>query len=185
MLTTLSFDCETVKSNMFDDIAVSLLHVRLWEALLKQTKWFNGFSHLLTPVSPRLFLQGICTRAGANLNVSKAVEELYPMKDLEEVYLFDDNLTMFAQINSNKTVWVKNQSDSPNTAYRNKVTIKQGSLMFHAINQEDNGTTIILEALVNTSSEQTITRLGALSSKTLRIFVCSSSGKYGTIRSLK
>ena len=107
------------------------------------------------------------------------------MKDLEEVYLFDDNSTMFAQIHSNKTVWLRNESHSPNTAYRNKLTIEQGSLIFHAINQEYNGTTIIVEALLNSSSEQTITRLGALSSKTMRIFLCNSPGKYGTIRSLK
>ncbi|XP_067037101.1 uncharacterized protein [Acropora muricata] len=122
----------------------------------------------------------ICTRAGANLNVSQAVEELFSKEDFGEVYLFDANGTQFAIIHSDKTVWLRNESHSPNTAYRKKVTIMKGSLMFHAINQEDNGTTIILQALLNSSSEQTITRLGALSRKTMRIFLCNSPERSGT-----
>ena len=100
-----------------------------------------------------------------------------------EVYLFDANWTQFAQIHSNKgaSLSLRNEGHSPMTAFLNRLSIEQGSLIFHEINQGDDETTIILQALLN--SEQT--RLGALSTKTMRIFVCNSSGKHGVIRLLK
>lgn len=123
----------------------------------------------------------IYTRAGANLNVSQAVEELFSKEDLEEVYLFDANGTQFAQIHSNKgaSLSLRNEGHSPMTAYLNRLRIEQGSLIFHEINQEDDETTIILEALLN--SEQT--SFGALSTKTMRIFVCNSSESIGRAQS--
>lgn len=117
------------------------------------------------------------TRPGANLNVSQAVEELFSKKDFVEVYLFDANGTQFAIVHSNKgaSLSLKYESHSPNAAYWNRLRIERGSLIFPKINEADNGTTIILKALLN--SEQT--RLGALSTKTMRIFVCNLSEPNG------
>lgn len=120
------------------------------------------------------------TRPGANLNVSQAVEELFSKKDFVEVYLFDANGTQFAIVHSNKgaSLSLKYESHSPNAAYWNRLRIERGSLIFPKINEADNGTTIILKALLN--SEQT--RLGALSTKTMRIFVCNLSEPNGRPR---
>lgn len=120
------------------------------------------------------------TRPGANLNVSQAVEELFSKKDFVEVYLFDANGTQFAIVHSNKgaSLSLKYESHSPNAAYWNRLRIESGSLIFPKINEADNGTTIILKALLN--SEQR--RLGALSTKTMRIFVCNLSEPNGRPR---
>lgn len=99
------------------------------------------------------------------------------MKDVVEVYFFDTNRTQFAQIHSNNGASLTSESSSM-TAYWNRVTIERGSLIFPKINEADNGTTIILKALLN--SEQT--RLGALSTKTMRIFVCNLSEPNGRPR---
>lgn len=113
----------------------------------------------------------IWTRLGADLNLSQVVLELYPMmKDVVEVYFFDTNRTQFAQIHSNNGASLTSESSSM-TAYWNRVTIERGSLIFPKINEADNGTTIILQALLNSKQ----TRLEALSTKTIRIFVCNSS----------
>ena len=120
------------------------------------------------------------TRLGADLNLSQVVLELYSMKDVVEVYFLDTNRTQFAQIHSNNGASLTNESSSM-TAYWNRVTIKRGSLIFPKINEADNHTTIILRALLNSKQ----TRLEALSTKTMRIFVCNSSGKHGVIRLLK
>ena len=105
------------------------------------------------------------------------------MKDFVEVYLLDTSRTRFAQIHSDKGASLRNESHSPMIAFWNRLKIERGSLIFLEINATDNGTTIILQALLN--SEQTITRLGFLSRKTMRIFVCNSAGKHGVIRLLK
>ena len=123
-----------------------------------------------------LFLQGIWTRLGADLNLSQVVLELYPMKDVVEVYFLDSNRTRFAQIHSNNGASLTNENSSV-TGYWNRVTIERGSLIFPKINEADNHTTIILQALLNSKQ----TRLEAVSTKTMRIFVCNSSGKHGVI----
>ncbi|KAK2572496.1 hypothetical protein P5673_002750 [Acropora cervicornis] len=124
-----------------------------------------------------LIVERTWTRPGANLNVSQAVEELFSKKDFVEVCLFDANGTQFAIVHSNKgaSSSLKYESHSPNAAYWNRLLIERGSLIFPKINEADNGTTIILKALLN--SEQT--RLGALSTKTMRIFVCNLSEPNG------
>ncbi|KAK2572498.1 hypothetical protein P5673_002752, partial [Acropora cervicornis] len=112
----------------------------------------------------------IWTRLGADLNLSQVVLELFPMKDVVEVYFLDTNRTQFAQIHSNNGASLTSESSSM-TAYWNRVTIERGSLIFPKINEADNGTTILLQALLNSKQ----TRLEALSTKTMRIFVCNSS----------
>ena len=129
-----------------------------------------------------LFLQGIWTELSGNLNLSQIALGLYPTKHLVELYLFDANGTQFAAIHSGKgaSLQITNESH-PMTAYWNRLRIERGFLIFLDINEADNGTTIIVQALLN--SEKTSTRLESLSSKTIQIFVFYSAGKHGVIES--
>ncbi|XP_044182993.1 uncharacterized protein [Acropora muricata] len=123
----------------------------------------------------------IWTELSGNLNLSQIALGLYPTKHLVELYLFDANGTQFAAIHSDKgaSLQITNESH-PMTAYWKRLRIERDSLIFLDINEADNGTKIIVQALLN--SEKTNTRLEALSSKTIQIFVFYSAEPTGSPR---
>lgn len=125
----------------------------------------------------------IWTELSGNLNLSQIALGLYPTKHLVELYLFDANGTQFAKIHSDRGASLQRTKESyPVRAYWNRLRIERGSLIFPEINEADNGTKIIVQALLN--SERTSTRLESLSSKTIQIFVFNPAEPTGTPQTL-
>ncbi|XP_074614933.1 uncharacterized protein LOC141874539, partial [Acropora palmata] len=136
-----------------------------------------------TRITLPLLLQGIWTELSGNLNLSQIALGLYPTKRLVELYVFDANGTQFTKIHSDRGASLQRTNEShPVRAYWNRLRIERGSLIFLEINEADNGTKIIVQALLN--SERTSTRLESLSSKTIQIFVFSPAEPTGTAQTL-
>ena len=92
----------------------------------------SNFSSPLLPL-------GVETKIDGKLNLTRVLFDIYPPKQLREIWLKDGNRTEFAYINTERgaTTNMRN-SNRPMPAFWSRLKVIDGSLMLTGIQKKDN-----------------------------------------------
>ncbi|XP_068743399.1 uncharacterized protein [Montipora capricornis] len=182
-----NLNCVTMKSELPDGTNVS---IGAHESLIVQrtaqnnTKdriqfllevYFHDSSVLRHIFEVNFTVVCVWTRLQGNLNLSQVFLGQYPLEQLKEIQLLDENGTYFAYMHTRNGASLNVTDDrSLMPPYWNRLKITRGSLILSGITKADNGTTIRSKAFLNDPAIKT--SIGSVSVKTIRIFVFNSTG---------